>query len=184
VCDSCSGCSACGSCSSCSSCGGGCPSCASGSGCSSCGAAPVVTQAVYEQPAAGCSSCAQGQAAPVQSTFAAPAPSTYDRQPTLAPAQSTAPQSTSRETLKPDPAPAIDNGPIMQPQPQKGPADAGSTNLEAPRLLSPQDRTAQRNAAPVWTAVYNKPASGKTVIQAVSREQAVDDASGWVSASK
>jgi hypothetical protein len=36
----------------------------------------------------------------------------------------------------------------------------------------------------VWTAVYSKPASGKTVIQTVSREQAVADASGWVSASK
>jgi hypothetical protein len=190
VCDSCSGCSTCGSCSSCSSCGGSCPSCSSGSGCSSCGAAPVVTQAVYEQPASGCSSCGAGQPAPVTtvapSTYANPAPSTYrlEPQPTLAPAQSAPPQSTFRETQKPEPAPATDSAPILQPTPQKGPMDGSSTNLEAPKLLSPQDRTAQRNPAPVWTAVYNKPASGKTAIQTVSRQQAVDDASGWVSASK
>jgi hypothetical protein len=81
------------------------------------------------------------------------------------------------------PAPA-DSTPILQPQPQPGPGETNSTNLEAPKLLSPQDRTAQRSAAPVWTAVYNRPASGKTVVRTVSREQAVDDATGWVSASK
>jgi hypothetical protein len=102
----------------------------------------------------------------------------------LAPAQGAPPQSTFRETQKPEPAPTTDSAPILQPMPQKGPMDGGSTNLEAPKLLSPQDRTAQRSAAPVWTAVYNKPASGKTVIQTVSREQAIDDAAGWVSASK
>jgi hypothetical protein len=190
VCDSCSGCSTCGSCSSCSSCGGGCPSCASGSGCSSCGAPAAVTQAVYEQPAQGCSSCGAGQPAAVAtapSTYVNPAPSTYrapDQQPTLAAPQSAPPQPTFRESQKLEPAPASDSTPILQPTPQSGPMNGSSTNLEAPRLLSPQDRTAQRNAAPVWTAVYNKPASGKTVIQTVSRQQAADDTAGWVSASK
>jgi hypothetical protein len=33
-------------------------------------------------------------------------------------------------------------------------------------------------------AVYNKPASGRTEVHTVSRQQAIDDASGWVSASK
>jgi hypothetical protein len=187
VCDSCSGSS---TCSSCQSCSGGSPC----SGCSTCGAAPTVTQAVYEQPS-GCSSCGAGQPAPVAApapalaptTYTNPAPSTYraaEPQPTLAPTPQTAPPSTFRETQKVEPGPAMDSAPILQPTPQKGPGEASSTNLEAPRLLSPQDRTAQHNAAPVWMAVYNKPASGRTAVHTVSREQAMDDASGWVSASK
>jgi hypothetical protein len=102
----------------------------------------------------------------------------------LAPAESAPPERTFRQSQKPEPAADAPSTPILQPQPQKGPTDGNSTNLEAPRLLNTQDRTAQRNAAPVWTAVYNKPASGKTVVQTVSRQQAADDAAGWVSASK
>ncbi|HEY4233374.1 MAG TPA: hypothetical protein VGM76_08100 [Lacipirellulaceae bacterium] len=115
-----------------------------------------------------------------------PAPSTYhpEPQPTLAPAQSAPAERTFQQTQKPEAAGDSSSTPILQPQPQKGPGDSNSTNLEAPRLLNTQDRAAQRNAAPVWTAVYNKPASGKTVIQTVSRQQASDDAAGWVSASK
>jgi hypothetical protein len=181
VCDTCSGCSTCSPCSSCSSC----------SGCSTCGAAPTVTQAVYDQPAP-CASCGASQAAPVTTTapsvYTTPAPAVTratEPQPTLAPTpQSAPPQSTFRETQKVEPAPATDSAPILQPTPQKGPGEGNSTNLEAPRLLSPQDRTAQRNAAPVWMAVYNKPASGRTAVHTVSREQAIDDASGWISASK
>jgi len=128
-------------------------------------------------------------AAPAPVTYTNPAPSTYratEPQPTLAPAESAPPERTFRQSQKPEPAadtPSTST-PILQPQPQKGPGDAGSTNLEAPKLLNTQDRTAQRNAAPVWTAVYSKPVSGKTVVQTVSRQQAVDDAAGWVSASK
>jgi hypothetical protein len=62
-----------------------------------------------------------------------------------------------------------------------------STYLEAPMLFSPQDRTAQRNIAPVHNALYKQPALYRQVSTAstvVTAEQARKDASGWSSVSK
>jgi hypothetical protein len=62
-----------------------------------------------------------------------------------------------------------------------------STYLEAPKLFSPQDRTAQRSIAPVHNALYKEPASFRQVSTArtvVTAEQAHKDASGWSSVSK
>jgi hypothetical protein len=61
-----------------------------------------------------------------------------------------------------------------------------STYLEAPKLFSPQDRTAQRSIAPVHNALYKEPASFRQVSTArtvVTAEQAHKDAIGWSSAS-
>jgi hypothetical protein len=86
-----------------------------------------------------------------------------------------------------------------QPQPQQPaqPASAhpeydvkkgdNSTYLEAPKLFSPQDRTAQRNIAPVHNALYKQPALYHQVSTArivVTAAQAHKDASGWTSVSK
>jgi hypothetical protein len=62
-----------------------------------------------------------------------------------------------------------------------------STYLEAPKLFNPRDRTAQRNIAPVHTALYQQPASYQqisTTRTVVTAEQAQKDATGWTSASK
>jgi hypothetical protein len=62
-----------------------------------------------------------------------------------------------------------------------------STYNEAPKLFSPQDRTAQRNIAPVHNALYKQPASYREVSTArivVTAEQAHKDAIGWSSVSK
>jgi hypothetical protein len=63
-----------------------------------------------------------------------------------------------------------------------------STYLEAPKLFSPQDRTAQRGSiAPVHTALYTQPASYhqiSTTQTVVTAEQAHKDAAGWTSVSK
>jgi hypothetical protein len=63
-----------------------------------------------------------------------------------------------------------------------------STYLEAPKLFSPQDRTAQRGSiAPVHNALYKQPASFRQVSTAtttVTAEQAHKDAEGWSSVSK
>ena len=164
-------------------------------GCSSCGAAPTVTQAVYEQPASsGCSARVEGDSRqPSSYPRLRQAPIQTPRRVPIAP-PSRSRRWLQRETLRRN-APsakarsrnrhrhAVADADIAA-APQKGPGEPDSTNLEAPRLLNTQDRTAHRNAAPVWTAVYSKPASGKTVVQTVSRQQAVDDAAGWVSASK
>jgi hypothetical protein len=63
-----------------------------------------------------------------------------------------------------------------------------STYLEAPKLFSPQDRTAQRGSiAPVHTALFTQPASYhqiSTTQTVVTAEQAHKDAAGWTSVSK
>jgi hypothetical protein len=62
-----------------------------------------------------------------------------------------------------------------------------STYLEAPKLFSPQDRTAQRSIAPVHNALYKQPASYRQVSTArtvVTAEQVRKDAIGWTSVSK
>jgi hypothetical protein len=87
--------------------------------------------------------------------------------------------------------------PATQPAPQPGPAsttDESATNLQAPQLFDPNDRTAARHRAPVWTAVYHKVGNADRAILPISHqsaapptvtpEQVERDAEGWTSASK
>ena len=68
-------------------------------------------------------------------------------------------------------------------------ANDESANFQAPKLLDPNDRTAQRHMAPVWTAVYHRVGGAAPAVQPVSdvkpmsgAEQQEADAAGWTSA--
>ena len=98
-----------------------------------------------------------------------------------APAENPPAERVYRESEKPLPA----EPPTLQPEPQDEPTDENATNMQAPQLFDPNDRTAQRHAAPVWTAVYHKSAAGaQPIAQTVSWQQAELDAQGWTSASE
>jgi hypothetical protein len=61
------------------------------------------------------------------------------------------------------------------------------SQLEAPKLISPNDRQVQRSPAPVRTAVYLRPAGvsrDQVITQPITWEKARRDAVGWTSASK
>jgi hypothetical protein len=146
----------------CDPCAGACSSCPTG-----------VSQATYETPA--CGNCAVAQPAPVAAppVVAPPAAAPpVTPPPTLSPSETPSPERTYRD--KP-----VDNS--VMPAPAESENDKNSTYFEAPKLFNPQDRTAERNAAPVYNAVYHKVAS-QTAAEPVSVRQY--DASGWVSASK
>ncbi|MEX2092495.1 MAG: hypothetical protein WD971_07445, partial [Pirellulales bacterium] len=68
--------------------------------------------------------------------------------------------------------------------PQADSTDDSATNLQAPKLFDPNDRTAARHVAPVWTAVYHKLSGAEPSVQPVSWQQAERDAEGWTSASE
>ena len=72
----------------------------------------------------------------------------------------------------------------LQPEPKADSTDGSATNLQAPQLFDPNDHTAQRHMAPVWTAVYHKTAVPSRPRQPVSWQQAEHDADGWSSASE
>jgi hypothetical protein len=110
---------------------------------------------------------------------------------------STVPQSTYRsdrptEATQPSPQPTPEprsEDPYKVPSATK--TSDTSTYLEAPKLWDPRDRTAQRNIAPVHTALYKQPASFRTISTAtsvkrgpVTAQQAEQNAIGWTSASK
>jgi hypothetical protein len=72
----------------------------------------------------------------------------------------------------------------IDPIPQTDSSEESAT-FEAPQLLNPNDRTAERHQAPVWTAVYHKLVDHETTpVQTVSLRQAEIDADGWVSATE
>ena len=155
--------SACGAC-GCEPCGCAQPAC------SSCDSG--VSQAIYAEPASGCSSCAGASALPSYSEAPTVGPATP--QPQLAPSEGT-PSSSQYETNKLQ----IDEKPI---DPAPAPAAEGdsSTYFEAPKLFSPQDRTANRPSVDVHDAVYRQPAT----YQGVSQASAVEvDANGWYAVS-
>ena len=99
-------------------------------------------------------------------------------------------ETTYRKPTEPTPATSTPATPPPTPganSPYDVKKNDNSTYLEAPKLFSPQDRTAQRSIAPVHNALYNQPASYRQVSTApivVTAEQARKDASGWSSASK
>lgn len=147
--------------STCSACG--CDPC----GCAqpACPTCPGVGQAVYTEPASSCVGCAGGSGTPSYSSVPSVGPATP--QPQLAPSEG-APSNSQYETQRmeideepEDPAPATENG--------------SSTYFEAPKLFSPQDRTAGRPSVDVHHAVYRQPASYRGVSQA----SATADANGW-----
>jgi len=165
----CSSCSTCGvsyapACSSCSS----CDACAtSGSSCPSCASGTTASQAVYQEPAATTYS--------TQGTTTSPS-----GQPTLDPNQNVPAERTPREADKPVPA----EPPTLQPEPQAD-SDGSANNLQAPQLFDPNDRTAQRHMAPVWTAVYHTTSGTAPAATPVSWQQQVErDAVGWTSVSE
>jgi hypothetical protein len=104
--------------------------------------------------------------------------------PTLAPDANVAPERSTIETQKPVPA-----DPPLQPEPASTDTTDESATFQAPKLLDPNDRTAERHMAPVWTAVYHKvggaaPAAQPIAVQASSQSQAERDAVGWTSAAE
>jgi len=156
---------------------------------------PAVTQASYQAPPS-CESAATTYSPPA---IAQPQPATPAPQP------SAPPTPEQRPTLDPTPQPQAQNSTSKFPventsKPPQQPAQPASSHpeydvkkkdnstfLEAPKLFSPQDRTAQRNIAPVHNALYTQPASYRQVSTAktvVTAEQAHKDAIGWSSASK
>jgi hypothetical protein len=129
----------------------------------------MASEAVYQQPVT--------VVAPSTTT----APPSGEPQPSLAPMENPPAERTYREADKPEPADA----PALNPEPQSDATDENATNLQAPQLFNPGDRTAQRHAAPVWTAVYHKPrANSQPTIQNISWQQVQRDAEGWSSASE
>jgi hypothetical protein len=114
---------------------------------------------------------------------------TPDPRPTLAPEQQQQPQSSTmnrpvENTATPPAQPAQPASSHPEYDIKK---NDNSTYFEAPKLFSPQDRTAQRSIAPVHNALYKQPASYRQVSTAptiVTAEQARKNAIGWTSASK
>jgi hypothetical protein len=108
-------------------------------------------------------------------------------QPQLPETFETTPRSSERplgQELEPEPAGT--NGGAAEGTQEGGTGNSGAY-FEAPKLFSPNDRTAQRSIAPVKMAVYEQPirhlhVSAKSAV--VTAEQAERDAAGWRSVSK
>ncbi len=149
--------SACGTC-GCEPCGCAQPAC------SSCGTG--VSQAIYAEPTSGCSSCAGASGAPSYSAIPSIGPATP--QPELAPNEG-APSGSQYESNRME----IEEKPV---EPAPLPADDASTYFEAPKLFSPQDRSASRPSVDVHDAVYRQPAAYRGVSDASPVEV---DANGW-----
>ncbi len=121
-----------------------CSSCTTGCSTDACGTSYA---------SSGCASCGVTQAAP-QAT---------EQQPELSPSDTPAMERTYRKP--------VDD---VTPMPAPTEEDNGASTFEAPQLFNPQDRTAQRSVAPVWQAVYHKPAASQTVAEPASYHP-----SGW-----
>ncbi len=138
------------------------PICSSGcdsySSCSSCSTG--VSQATYTTP--GCDSCGVTQAAPQATT----------QQPTLSPSETPPAERTFRQKPTDD----------VTPTPEPAEDDNSASYFEAPQLFNPQDRTAQRSAAPVWNAVYHKTVASQVSAEPASFQQF--DSSVWGSVSQ
>jgi hypothetical protein len=95
-----------------------------------------------------------------------------------------------QKPVTPEPAPSSKNGTDENGTDENGfDASDESANFQAPKLLDPNDRTAQRHMAPVWTAVYHRVGGAAPAVHPISHsepasgaEQAEADAEGWTSA--
>jgi hypothetical protein len=70
-------------------------------------------------------------------------------------------------------------------EPEAVESEESATNLQAPYLFNPSDRSAGRSVAPVRTAVYEQPVGYQRAALRrgpVTAEQAQQDAIGWTSA--
>ena len=161
ACSTCSACSVsyapdCSTCSTCDACA------ATGSTCASC-AAGTVTQATYTETVA----------APATTTYGTQSTTSAELTPALSPNANVPTERTPQEVEKP-----------LQPEPKADATDESATNLQAPKLFDPSDRTAELHKAPVWTAVLHKLSGTEPTAQPVSWQQAERDAAGWTSASE
>jgi hypothetical protein len=157
------------------------------SSCPNCTAASV-SQAGYIEPVPSAASTTttppSTYAVPQTTGSSSPA---SEPSPTLAPDANVAPERSQIETQKPAPADPPRNLPEAA-----GDTKDESANFQAPTLLDPNDRTAERHQAPVWTAVYHKVGGAAPAVQPISTSvapgasmnQAERDAAGWSSASK
>lgn len=173
-------------CSTCSACSASyAPACSSCSTCDACSG----SVSVVEAPCSNCTASAVAPAAYTETVVAPPAASTYGTQstpstatqeptPALPPDANVPGERTLREADKPAPADPLELEPTAEP------ADDSATNLQAPKLFDPSDRTASRHPAPVWTAVYHKVSGTKAAAQPISWQQAERDAEGWSSAAE
>jgi hypothetical protein len=119
-----------------------------------------VTQATYDAPAASsCPTC--NTSSYVQSTVESSPPSL--------PSTGTAPPRTFQETDRMDPIPAEES------------ADDQNADWNAPMLLDPNDRLTKRPTAPVWTAVYKKPATITSISATKTATTGSKKTLGWTS---
>lgn len=152
-------CSVCG----CDPCGCAQPACAS---CDACGSYSAgVGQAIYTEPASNCPGCAPASGVPSYSSTPSVGPATP--QPQLAPDEGT-PSDSMYESNRLE----IDEQPA---DPSPSSESDSSTYFEAPKLFSPQDRTASRPTAEIHDAVYRQEAA----YRGVSQTSAEVDANGW-----
>ncbi len=129
TCSTCCYAPACGTCTTC----GTCDTCSTCGTCDTC--AGGVTQTTFDAPvSSSCPTC--GTSAKVQA-------STDD----VAPSISNTPPRTFQETDRMNPTPVDES------------ADNSNADWDAPQLFDPNDQVTKRPTAPVWTAVYKKPAS-------------------------
>jgi len=167
-----------------------CDACTTCGSCGPCGCG-TVTQAGYVIDS-GCAGCAVAQpaaavavpqqggvAVPLQAVPQGAAPSGAEPAPALAPGET---PPTFRQTEKPAAdADAVD----LPPEPAPEESEDSASNFDAPQLLNPNDRTAQRHVAPVRNAVYRTSLDdARPVAHATSWQQAQRDAQGWTSASE
>lgn len=132
--------------------------------CNSCGTCDTcssgVTQATYDAPvSSSCPTC--NTSSYVQSDYESSAPSL--------PSNATAPPQTFRESDRVDPIPVDESS-----------VDDQNADWNAPMLLDPNDRITKRPTAPVWTAVYKKPAS-ITTISVAKPATTTQKSLGWTS---
>lgn len=147
-------------------------------GCEPCGCAQPacstcdsgVSQAIYSEPALDCSSCVGASGTPSYSTI--PSVGRETPLPELAPSEG-APSGSQYDANRME----IDEQPS---DPAPLPEDDASTYFEAPKLFSPQDRSASRPSVDVHDAVYRQPAAYQGVSQATPVEV---DANGWYAVS-
>jgi hypothetical protein len=171
---------ACSSCSTCSTCTASyAPAC---SACSTCGTTVVSGASSCPNCTAGTVSQAAYTESTPSSTYVPPTSGSTSTEPTPSlDLDELVPHERSMDVQKPvtpEPAPADDTE-----------ASDESANFQAPTLLDPNDRTAQRHMAPVWTAVYHRIGGAAPAVQPISHseptssaEQAEADAAGWTSA--
>jgi hypothetical protein len=143
---------------------------------------------VVESSCPNCTASAVAPASYSETVVAPPAMSTYGTQstpssatqeptPALPPDANVPPERTLQKADKPAPADPLEL------EPKAEPADDSASQMQAPKLFDPSDRTASRHPAPVWTAVYHKVSGAEAVAQPISYQQAEQDAEGWTSAS-